>query len=619
MGENIFASLPATRTTATYEPDGSFVLESETPLLPYERCVGDWLENWAEERGDRIFIGERVGEGWRTLGYREFRNAVHRIAQGMIDLGLAGPESGSNRPLVILSGNSVDHALMMMAAMHIGIPVTSVSVAYSLMSKSHERLTSIIERLKPCAVYADDALQFAQAFAACEGVERFIASRNHLECEGVLPIQRLIDTPAGPEVMLRFSELTADTHAKYMLTSGSTGVPKIVVNTQRMMCANQQMIAQYYPFIERPFIEQEAPRVLDWLPWSHTFGSNHNFNLVLRNGGTLYIDNGKPVPGLVDQSIRNLKEIKPNLYFNVPKGFEVLLGYLREDEGFRRSFFGNLQMLFYAAAALPGPIWDELKQMCAETGNDVFFTTSWGATETAPANTNVHWRLERAGNIGVPFPGVQIRFVPNGSKLEMRIKGPNVFREYLHDPDTTAAAFDEQGFYRIGDAGRLVDAEDPSKGILFNGRVSEDFKLCTGTWVCVAGIRANVHKYLGDLVTDAVVTGHDRDYLGLLLVPGPGMRRLAGDDKGALSGSELMANPAVRSVLENELVVMAKNAKGSAQRVCRASILESPPSLELGEVTDKGNLNQRRLLETRCDDVERLYTAEADERVIGIL
>ncbi|GGB85098.1 feruloyl-CoA synthase [Marinobacterium zhoushanense] len=613
MGENIFASLPATRTTANYLPDGSFILESQTPLLPYDRCVGDWLEKWAEERGDQIFIGERLGEGWRALGYREFRNSVHRIAQGMIDLGLA--DTG---PLVILSGNSVDHALMMMAAMHIGIPVTSVSVAYSLVAKTHERLSSIIERLKPCAVYADDALQFAEAFAACRsvkgGVERFIASRNHLECDGVLPIQQLLDTQAGPEVMQRFAALTPDTHAKYMLTSGSTGVPKIVVNTQRMMCANQQMIAQYYPFIER-----EAPRVLDWLPWSHTFGSNHNFNLVLRNGGTLYIDNGKPVPGLMDQSIRNLKEIKPNLYFNVPKGFEVLLGYLREDEELKRGFFGSLDMLFYAAAALPGPIWDELKQMCAETGNDVFFTTSWGATETAPANTNVHWRLERAGNIGVPFPGVQIRFVPNGSKLEMRIKGPNVFNEYLHDPDTTATAFDEQGFYRIGDAGRLVDAEDPSKGILFNGRVSEDFKLNTGTWVCVAGIRANVHKYLGDLVTDAVVTGHDREYLGLMLVPGPGMRKLAGDAKGELSGSELMARAAVRSALENELVVMAKQAKGSAQRVCRALILETPPSLEQGEVTDKGNLNQRRLLETRSEDVKRLYAEKAQDTVISII
>ncbi len=609
MGEHIFASLPATLTTASYEPDGSFILESKTPLLPYDRCVGDWLEKWAEERGDQIFVGERVGEGWRALGYREFRNSVHRIAQGMLDLGLA-----DRGPLVILSGNSVDHALMMMAAMHIGIPVTAVSVAYSLVAKSHEKLHSIITRLRPCAVYADDALQFAKPFAACEGVETFIASRNHLECDGVLPFQQLMDTTPTSEVVARFNALTPDSHAKYMLTSGSTGVPKVVVNTQRMMCSNQQMVAQYYPFLEI-----DKPRVLDWLPWSHTFGSNHNFNLVLRNGGTLYIDNGKPLPGLIEQSVRNLKEIKPNLYFNVPKGYEVLLGYLREDEELKQSFFSNVQMLFYAAAALPGPIWNELKHMCADTGNDVFFTTEWGATETAPANTNVHWRLERAGNIGVPFPGVQIRFVPNGSKLEMRIKGPNVFNEYLHDPETTAKSFDEKGFYRIGDAGRLEDPEDPSKGIVFDGRVSEDFKLSSGTWVCVASIRNNVHKYLGDLVLDAVVTGHDQDYLGLMLVPGPGMRRLAGDPDGKLSGSELMANPAVRSALENELVVMAKNAKGSAQKVCRALILETPPSLELGEVTDKGNLNQRRMLELRAEYEQRLYAAEVHESVISII
>ncbi|TCK04291.1 feruloyl-CoA synthase [Marinobacterium mangrovicola] len=609
MGENIYASLPATQTSVTQEPDGSFIVASQTELKPYERCVGDWLERWAEERGDQIFIGERQGEGWRALGYREFRNSVHRVAQGLLNLGLA-----DRGPLVILSGNSVDHALIMMAAMHIGIPVTSVSVAYSLVAKTHEKLASIVERLRPCAVYADDALQFADALAACEGVETFISSRNHLESDGVLPFEQLLNTQATDAVTERFNALTPESHAKYMLTSGSTGVPKVVVNTQRMLCSNQQMVAQYYSFLE-----SDTPRVLDWLPWSHTFGTNHNFNLVLRNGGTLYIDNGKPVPGLIEESVRNLKEIKPNLYFNVPKGFEVLLGYLREDESFRQSFFSSVNMLFYAAAALPGPIWDELKEMCAETGNDVFFTTEWGSTETAPANTNVHWRLEKAGNIGIPLPGVQIRFVPNGSKLEMRIKGPNVFSEYLNDPETTADSFDEQGFYRIGDAGRLVDPEDASKGILFDGRVSEDFKLCTGTWVCVATIRANVHKYLGDLVADAVVTGHDQDYLGLMLVPGPGMRKLAGDKDGTMTGSELMANPAVRSALENELVVMAKQSRGSAQRVCRALILETPPSLEQGEVTDKGNLNQRRLLETRAEYVQRLYDADVHESVISII
>jgi len=609
MGADIFSVMPKTCVGIDRKADGSFILRSETPLLPYERCAGDWLEKWAEERGDQIFIGERLGEGWRSMGYREFRNCVHRIAQGMIDLGLA-----DKGPLVILSGNSVDHALMMMAAMHIGIPVTAVSVAYSLVAKSHERLRSIIDRLNPCAVYADDALQFADALQACAGVEVLIASSNHLECDGVLPIRQLMDSKVTAEVPRRFSALTPDTHAKYMLTSGSTGVPKVVVNTQRMLCSNQQMIAQYWPFIE-----QRTPRVLDWLPWSHIFGSNHNFNLVLRNGGTLYIDNGKPMPGAVEQTIRNLKEIKPNLYFNVPKGYEVLLEHLRSDEELQHSFFSNLQMLFYAAAALPAPVWDEMKQMCAKTGSDVFFTTEWGATETAPANTNVHWRLDKAGNIGVPFPGVQIRFVPNGSKLEMRIKGPNVFNEYLNDPDTTHKAFDEEGFYRIGDAGRLVDPQDPSAGIIFDGRVSEDFKLSTGTWVCVASIRGMVHKYLGDLVADAVVTGHDQDYLGLMLVPGPGMRKLAGDGEGRLSGSELMAHPAVRNALENELVVMAHCAKGSAQKVCKALILDTLPSLELGEVTDKGNLNQRRMLETRREYVEQLYTTEAPESVISIL
>ncbi len=612
MGADVFSQLPSTRVAIETRAGGAFIVKSETELETYDRCVGDWLEKWAEERPGQVFIAERHGSTWDEVSYAEFRTRTRAVAQGLIDLGLPNDDQ---RPLVILSGNSVDHALIKMAAMYIGLPVTPVSVAYSLMSRSHDRLQAIIEKLNPCAVFADDAELFRDSLDACAGSnDVFIASRNIKDGSVIHSLKKMLELEVSEEVERRFAAIGPDTHAKYMLTSGSTGTPKVVVNTQRMMCSNQQMIAQYWPFVE-----SQAPRVLDWLPWSHTFGTNHNFNLVLRNGGSLYIDSGKPLPGLIGETIRNLRHVKPNLFFNVPKGYEVLLEHMRDDEELCNTFFGNLNMLFYAGAALSRPVWDELRQLCEATGNDVFFTTEWGATETAPAITNVHWRLDQPGNIGVPFPGVEMKFVPNGSKLEMRIKGPIVFSEYLKDPEKTAEAFDDEGFYCIGDAGQLQDSSDASAGIRFDGRVSEDFKLSTGTWVCVASIRAAVHKFFGDLVMDVVVTGHDRDYLGLLVIPGPRMRKLAEDRDGSMTGSELMQEPHVRDELNTAMTLMAQVSKGSAQKVCRLVVLDTPAEIEKGEVTDKGNLNQRKMLETRQADVERLYAQKPDELVLSII
>lgn len=611
MSADVFSQLPNTRIAVETRADGVFVVKSETELKTYDRCVGDWLEKWADERPGQVFIAERHGNTWDEVSYAEFRNRVRAIAQGLINLGLSSEE---NRPLTILSGNSVDHALVKMAAMHIGVPVTPVSVAYSLMSRSHDRLKAIINKLNPCAIFVDDAEHFRASLQACAGDHVVIASRNIEKDSGVHCLQDMLENEVTIEVDHRFAAIGPETHAKYLLTSGSTGSPKVVVNTQRMMCSNQQMIAQYWPFLE-----QKAPRVLDWLPWSHIFGTNHNFNIVLRNGGSLYIDSGKPLPGLIGETIRNIRHVKPNLFFNVPKGYEVLLEHMRDDEELCKTFFSNLDMLFYAGAALSRPVWNELKHLCDATGNDVFFTTEWGGTETAPAITNVHWRLDQPGNIGVPLPGVEIKFVPNSSKLEMRIKGPIVFNEYLNDSEKTAEVFDEEGFYCIGDAGQLEDPNDASAGIRFDGRVSEDFKLSTGTWVCVASIRANVHKFFGDLVTDVVITGHDRDYLGLMVIPGPRMRKLAEDRDGKMSGSELMQEPHVREELNTAMTLMAQVAKGSAQKVCRLVVLDSPAEIEKGEVTDKGNLNQRKMLETRQAYVERLYAEKPDDLVLSII
>lgn len=608
MGNNIFTQMPKTSVEMHKREDGSFIIQPTTPLEQYDRCVGDWLEKWATERPEAVFIGEREGDSWRTLTYKTFREQVYHIAQGLINRGLA-----SGQPIVILSGNSINHALLKMAALHIGVPVTSVSVAYSLVAQTHERLQSMVERLSPAAVFAEDAAPFKQAIEGSGFKGQVIAANNAELIEGAVGFNQLQDSVVTDQVLERFMQVSGDTHAKYMFTSGSTGLPKIVVVTQRMMCANQQMIAQYYGFLG-----QTVPKILDWLPWSHTFGTNHNFNLVLRNGGSLYIDNGKPMPGQIEKTIANIKEIEPNLYFNVPKGYEALVEHCRNDEQLKQVFFSNLKMLFYAAASLSKPVWDELKQMADEVGAEVFFTTEWGATETAPAITNVHWQIDKPGNIGIPFPGVQLKFTPNGSKMELRVKGPMVFNEYLHEPDKTASAFDEEGFYFTGDAGLLEDPEDPARGIIFDGRVAEDFKLSTGTWVSVSSIRARVQQYFGELFSDVVVTGQDRDYIGILGFPGCRMREIAADHESKLSFSELSQHPDVRESLGKALTDMSKSAGGSSQRVRRLLILGSPPKLDLGEVTDKGSLNQRKLLETRKQAVESLYATDPSESVISI-
>jgi feruloyl-CoA synthase len=608
MGDNIYSQMPQTSVEKTEREDGSFILQAKTPLLDYGRCVGDWLERWAVERPNSVFLGERQGAQWRTLSYSQFRTQLYLLAQGIIDKGLA-----SGQPIVILSGNSINHALLKMAAMHIGLPIASLSVAYSLADKSYDRLRDMIKRLEPAAIYVEDADVFKAAIENCGFKGQVLATENTESIDACISLRELMDVVVTNDVANRFSKVTAETHAKYMFTSGSTGQPKIVVVTQKMMCANQQMIAQYYNFIE-----ELTPKILDWLPWSHTFGTNHNFNLVLRNGGSLYIDNGKPVPNEIHKTIENLKDVKPNIYFNVPKGYEALLEQFRNDEDLKAIFFSSLKVLFYAAAALSKPVWDELRTMSTSIGNEVFFTTEWGATETAPAITNVHWRLEKPGNIGLPLPGVQIKFVPNGSKLEMRVKGPIVFPEYLNDPEKTLSAFDDEGFYLTGDAGRLEVPSDPSKGILFDGRVAEDFKLSTGTWVCVAAIRALVHKYFGDLLSDVVVVGQDRDFITLMAFPGTKMRELAGDANLKLSFHELAQQPVVRTELTNILSEMSKTAKGSSQKVLRLLILDSPPRLDIGEVTDKGTLNQRKLLETRSDAVEALYATALSDDVIYI-
>ncbi|MFM2121129.1 MAG: hypothetical protein RL722_2597, partial [Pseudomonadota bacterium] len=570
---------------------------------PYARCIGDWLEHWAQSTPEALFLAERSASvpaqadgslGWRRLSYGQVREAIGRIAQALLDLDVP-----AHKPVVVLSDNSVDHALLALATMHLGRVVCTVSSAYCRLTQDHAKIHAILDALQPGLIYAIDPGVYGKPVQSWRGAVGLpvVFSSNAQAHAGALSFSALVDRQESPAVMAAFAAIRPETPAKYLLTSGSTGVPKVVVNSHRMLCANQQQMAQAWPFLVR-----HPLHLLEWLPWSHTFGGNHNFNMVLAHGGSLHIDEGRPVPGLIEKTVANLREVRPNFYFNVPRGFDMLLPTLESDASFAEAFFGRLEGVFYAGAALPQSLWERLEAVAKKTRaggsqRPLWFTSSWGATETAPAATSVHWRIDRAGCIGLPLPGIDLKFIPNGGKLEMRVRGPSIFQQYRHAPEVTAAAFDEEGYYRIGDAGRLVDEARPERGVAFDGRVAEDFKLMSGTWVSVGTLRVKAVSAFAPHVSDAVVTGHDREEVGLLLFPTPQAKSLTPEQWQAHLAAGLKA--------------MAADGGGSSQRVSRALVLDAPPSVDAGEITDKGYINQRAVLTHRADQVTALYADAA--------
>jgi len=579
------AWLAPPRTERIALAGGGFVLRSPEPLQAHARCIGDWLEQWAAQTPQAPAFAERNVDGtWTRLTWAQARHAVGRLAQGLLALQLA-----PGAPVVVLSDNAIAHLLLALAAMHIGIPVCTVSSAYSRSTQDHAKVSGILAALGPGLVYASDAAVYGPAISASRLACPVVFSRGASTHPGAIDFSELMRTEEGPAVRAAYEAITPDTHAKYLLTSGSTGQPKVVINTHRMLCANQQMVAQAWRFLAH-----EKPVLVDWLPWSHTFGGNHNLHLVMRNGGTLVIDEGRPAPGLVDKSIDNMAQVQPTLWFNVPRGFDMALPLLEADEALARRALARLRMIFYAGAALPQATWDRMQALVRKVrGEEIWMTTSWGATETSPAVTSAHWRLERAGVIGGPLPGLDLKFIPNGSKLEMRVRGVSVFPGYLNAPELTAGAFDEEGYYRIGDAGVLADEARPDSGVVFNGRVAEDFKLASGTWVSVGTLRVNVVSALAPFAQDVVVTGHDRNEVGVLVFPSP---------QAAAAGAQ-----AVVQHLREALVRLRAAGGASSQCPTRALVLTQPPSVDAGEITDKGYINQRAVLERRAADVQRLY------------
>ncbi|MFQ3789547.1 feruloyl-CoA synthase [Halomonas sp. A29] len=579
--------------------DGTRLLSIEEPLGAYPDSLLDCLERWAHEAPERTFVARRdAGGEWQRLSYAETLTRVRCLAQGLLNR-----ELSAERPLAILSGNSIEHLLLALAAMYVGIPFAPVSPAYSLVSRDYGKLRHIVELLTPGLLLVDKADDFAPALAAVQPADCECLAIDPASHTGVRGFGELLDTPVTAAVDEARATVTPDTIVKILFTSGSTGMPKGVINTHRMLCANQEMLASLMPFMR-----DEPPVLVDWLPWNHTFGGNHNIGIVLYNGGSLYIDDGRPVPGEFETTIANLREIAPTVYFNVPKGFEILADYLKRENALRETFFSRLNLMFFAAAGLSQHIWDELDRLAIQTlGCKIGMLTGLGATETAPSAMFASLEESRSGVVGLPARGVTIKLVPNGGKLECRVKGPNVMPGYWRQPEVTAKSFDEEGFYCLGDAVKFIDPDDPQRGMRFDGRISEDFKLDTGTWVSVGPLRARIIESGAPHVKDVVIAGLDKPYVSIMVFPDLEKCRELAELGGTADAATVLASEPVRERFLHMLRDLDAHSTGSSTRVRRVVLLDEPPRLDAHEITDKGSINQRAVLENRADIVEALY------------
>jgi len=547
--------------------DGAILLRAQAALGEYPRKITEKLEHWAARAPERILFAQRDATGgWRSVTYAQALAQARSIGGFLLKKHLS-----AERPLLVLSGNDIEHALLHLGAMYVGVPYAPISPAYSLLSMDLARLRFIRDLLTPGLVFANGP-QYRPALAVFKGIEI---------------LERFSDAQgSSEEAQQAHEQVGPDTIAKFLFTSGSTGEPKAVINTQRMWCANQAMIASMFAFFR-----EEPPVIVDWAPWHHTAAGNHDLGLVLYNGGSYYIDAGKPLPGAIETTVSNLREIAPTWYFNVPKGYEALLPYLRSDETLRRNFFSRLSVLWFAGAAMAQHVFDEMKALAYQArGASIPFLTGLGSTETAPYAMGRMWETEDASNMGLPPPGQEMKLVPIAGKLEARLKGPNITPGYWRQPALTAAAFDEEGYYRLGDAFVLADPDDPQKGLLFRGRIAEDFKLATGTWVHVGPLRARFIEHFAPLVRDVVLAGEGRSELAALIFPSGNVER---------------------AQLAKRLRSFSEGSTGSSSRIARAIVLEEPPSLDGGEMTDKGSINQRAVLSRRAAVVEELYSASA--------
>jgi feruloyl-CoA synthase len=590
--------------------DGTIYLRPKLALGDYPVRLTDRLHHWAALEPNRIFMAERAAGGWRQITYAQLLDSSRRIASALLARNLS-----AERPIVILSGNSIDHALVAFGALYAGIPFCPVSPAYSLVSRDYGKLGFLMKLLTPGLVFAEDANKFADALRGNIPEEtEIVVSHGTVPGRDVTMLGDLRASPEHPRLDAAHDAIGPDTIAKFLLTSGSTGNPKAVINTQRMICANQVMLRETLAFLK-----DEPPVIVDWLPWNHTFGGNHNVGLTLFNGGSMYLDEGKPMPGGIEETVRNLREISPTVYFNVPKGYESLLPYLRDDAALRAKFFHRLHAMFFSGAALSPYVWNSLDELAVqETGFRVPMLTGLGATETAPFFMSVRPATSRSGHVGLPVSGNDAKLIPNNGKLEVRARGPNVTPGYWRQPELTAAAFDEEGFYKFGDALKPVDPDDFSAGFDFDGRIAEDFKLASGTWVSVGPLRARFVAACAPMVRDVVIAGINRDEVSALVILDLDGCRLVNPALPPDNLAAAASDSTIRDALRERLVKFLATSTGSSTRITRAVLIATPLSIDRGEVTDKGSINQRAVLDHRAELIEQLYSPTPPAHVITL-
>ena len=591
----------------TPRADGSTLIHSTEPLQPYALRMTDRFMHWAVAAPERTLIAKRVGGGdWRRVSYGEALTSARSIAQALLDRGLS-----PQRPLAILSDNDIEHMLLGLGAMLAGVPFAPVSPAYSLLSQDHGKLRHILGVLTPGMVFAASGAPYSKAIEAVVPRDTpIVLTTGAIEGREQLSFDSLASTRATAAVDAAHAGVGPDTIAKFLFTSGSTRLPKGVINTQRMLCSNQQMIRQCFPHLT-----QEPPVLVDWLPWNHTFGGNHNVGITLYNGGTLYIDEGKPTPALIGETLRNLREIAPTMYFNVPKGFEEIANALEHDAQLRDTFFSRVRMFFFSGAGLSQPVWDKLDRVAeAHGGERIRMLTGLGMTETAPFAVCANAYDVKSGHVGLPAPGIELKLVPHGEpgkagKTEMRYRGPNVTPGYWRAPEQTAESFDDEGFYCSGDAVKPMDPAEPERGFMFDGRIAEDFKLATGTFVSVGPLRAKIIAAGDPCVQDVVIAGIDRNEIGILIFPRMDACRAFAGVPPSTPPDRVLKEAPVHEFFQQLVDDMHSSGTGSATRVARAFVLAEPPSIDRGEVTDKGSINQRAVLSHRAELVDAMFDA----------